>query len=281
MLQRTSFMAKKALRGSSRAPDLERLLRQAHTSGVPKYVVLRETLLDLIRAGHWKPGDRFPTEDDLLTRTPYSLGTVQRALRCLVDKRILIRRQGLGSFVADLPKRLDHSRHCKFVDDAGAGFLPIYSKATARRMIKESGPWSRYLHPGSPGYLRIDRRIGINNEFLVLSRFYCDPQLLTYLKDCPLDELSGANFVALIENRCNISLRSLGSSVTVKTFPRDICREIGMNSSQAGMFVQATARTADDQYVYYQEFYVPRVDRPLYFSEEVAFVPDRHRALRA
>lgn len=46
------------------------------------------------------------------------------------------------------------------------------------------------------------------------------------------------------------------------------------------MFVQATARTADDQYVYYQEFHVPRVDRPLYFSEEVAFVPEPHRALR-
>ena len=49
---------------------------------------------------------------------------------------------------------------------------------------------------------------------------------------------------------------------------------------QLGMFVQATARTADDQYVYYQEFYIPRVDRPIYFSEEVAFVPERHRALR-
>lgn len=271
-------MAKKAPHPP--ALDLEDRLRRAQTSGIPKYVVLRETLLDLIRAGRWKPGDRFPTEDELLARTPYSLGTVQRALRCLVDKRILIRRQGLGSFVADLPKRLDHSRHCKFVDDSGAGFLPIYSKTTARGITKETGPWTRYLDLAAPGYLRIDRRIGINNEFLVLSRFYCDPQKLTYLKDCALDELSGANFVALIENRCNIPLRTLGSYVTVQTFPKEICTELGMKPSQLGMFVRATARTADDQYVYYQEFYVPRVDRPLYFSEEVAFVPERHRALK-
>lgn len=271
-------MAKKAPHPP--ALDLEDRLRRAQTSGIPKYVVLRETLLDLIRAGRWKPGDRFPTEDELLARTPYSLGTVQRALRCLVDKRILIRRQGLGSFVADLPKRLDHSRHCKFVDDSGAGFLPIYSKTTARRTIQESGRWSRYLGSAASGYLRIDRRIGINNEFLVLSRFYCDPQKLTYLKDCPLDELSGANFVALIENRCNIPLRTLGSYVTVQTFPKEIRTELGMKTSQLGMFVQATARAGDDEYIYYQEFYVPRVDRPLYFSEEVAFVPERHRALR-
>jgi len=263
-----------------RAPDLEEMLRLSRASGVPKYVVLRETLLDLIKAGHWKPGDQFPTEDELLLRTPYSLGTIQRALRCLVDKRILIRRQGLGSFVADLPKRLDHSRHCKFVDESGAAFLPIYSKVTARRIVREDGPWSRYLAPARSGYLRIDRRIGINNDFLVASRFYCDPEVLVYLQTCPVDELNGANFVALIDHRCNIQVRTLGSSVTVKTFPKEVCTELGMKSKQPGMLVQATARTADDQYVYYQEFYVPRTDRPLYFSEEVAFVPERHRALR-
>jgi GntR family transcriptional regulator len=268
---------------ASRAPDgvsLSDLVRRSQKSGIPKYVALRETLLDLIKAGHWKPGERFPTEDELLARTPYSLGTVQRALRCLVEKRILIRRQGSGSFVADLPKRLDHSRHCKFIDDTWQDFLPIYSKATARTIVKQTGPWSRFLDPAPDGYLRIDRRIGINNDFLISGRFYCNPVLLGYLKDCRLDELSGANFVALISNRCNIQVRNLGSYVTVRTFPKDVYTELGMKRSQLGMFVQATARTSDDQYVYYQEFYIPRVDRPLYFSEEVAFVPERHLALR-
>ena len=279
MLRRTVTARKSADSRSALTHDLKDLLRRSRTSGVPKYVALRETLLDLIKAGRWRPGDQFPTEDELLERTPYSLGTVQRALRCLVDKRILIRRQGLGSFVADLPKRLDHSRHCKFVDELGAGFLPIYSKVTARRVIQDTGPWSRCLGPAAL-YLRIDRRIGINNDFLVVSRFYCDPALLTYLQDCAVDELNGANFVALIDNRCNVQVRTLGSYITVKRFPKEICTELGMKPNQLGMLVQATARTADDQYVYYQEFYIPRVDRPLYFSEEVGFVPETHRALR-
>lgn len=277
MLRRTATARRSA--DSKSALDLKDLLRRSRTSGVPKYVVLRETLLDLIKAGRWRPGDKFPTEDELLERTPYSLGTVQRALRCLVDKRILIRRQGLGSFVADLPKRLDHSRHCKFVDELGEGFLPIYSKVTARRVIQDTGPWSRCLGPAAL-YLRIDRRIGINNDFLIVSRFYCDPAQLTYLQDCAVDELNGANFVALIDHRCNVQVRTLGSYVTVRRFPKEICTELGMKPNQPGMLVQATARTADDQYVYYQEFYIPRVDRPLYFSEEVGFVPETHRALR-
>lgn len=259
--------------------NLQDLLRRSQRSGVPKYVVLRETLLELIKAGQWKPGDKFLTEDELLATTPYSLGTVQRALRCLVELRILIRRQGSGSFVADLPRRLDHSRHCKFIDETGLEFLPIYSKATKRTIIRETGPWSRFLGAGKGGYLRVTRRIGINHDFAIASRFYCDPLVLPYLNECPLDELSGANFVALILSRCNIHIKTLGSYVTVMNFPKEICTEMGIKRSQSGMFVQATARTADEQYVYYQEFYIPKVARPLYFSEEVVFVPERHLPL--
>jgi hypothetical protein len=70
------------------------------------------------------------------------------------------------------------------------------------------------------------------------------------------------------------------SYVTVKPFPQDIRNELGMKRSQPGILVQATARTAGDRYVYYREFYIPPVGHALYFSEEVAFVQERHRPLR-
>lgn len=257
-------------------PTLNELLLRTQRSGVPKYVVLRDALLELIKAGQWKPGAKFLSEDELLARTPYSLGTIQRAMRSLVDSRILIRRQGLGSFVADLPRRLDHSRHCKFVNDSGQDFVPIYSKVTSRAAVKDIGAWSRFLGDAQDGYLRIDRLISIDNEFLVASRFYCVPEVLPYLQYCPVHELNGANFVALIAKHCNIHVRSLGSYVTIKTFPKEICKEIKLKPGKPGMFVQATARTADDLYVYFQEFYIPPTGRALHFSEEVAFVPERH-----
>ena len=259
---------------------LDRLLRRGHKSGVPKYVTLREALLELLNAGRWKPGERFPSEEELLVHTPYSLGTVQRAMRCLVDKGLLVRRQGLGSFIADLPKRLDHSRHCKFVDDTGTGFLPLYSKAIGRAVTKRRGPWTKFLGSPESGVLRIDRRIAIGDEFLVVCRFYCDPTVLKFLIDCPLQALNGANFVALIQGKCNVTLRSLGSYVVIKRFPREICNEIAMPRSAVGLFVQSTARTIDEQYVYYQEFYIPKVDRALYFSEEVGLVSERHFDLK-
>lgn len=275
MLHRTSTKQKSSSRGLAELNDLDRLLRRPHKSGVPKYVALREALLDLLRAGRWKPGARFPSEEELLRYTRYSLGTIQRAMRCLVEKRVLVRRQGLGSFVADLPKRLEHSRLCKFVDDSGVGFLPIYSKVISRMLTKSAGPWTKFISAPEPGYLRINRRISINNEFLIVCRFYGDPDVLRYLANCPLRALNGANFVALIQGKCNLPLRSLGSYVTIKGFPSDVCNELGVKLNSVGLFVQCTARTTDDQYVYYQEYYIPKVDRALYFSEDVDLPPEQ------
>ena len=50
--------------------DLERLIRRSQRSGIPKYVALREALLELLNVGRWKPGDRFPSEEELLAHTP-------------------------------------------------------------------------------------------------------------------------------------------------------------------------------------------------------------------
>src|SRR5438874_848951 len=87
-------------------------LRQPDRSGVPKYQRLANALLDGISRGVWRPGDRLPAEEELTELTPYSLGTVQRALRDLADQGLVVRQHGLGSFVAEKPRQLQDPWHC-------------------------------------------------------------------------------------------------------------------------------------------------------------------------
>ena len=75
--------------------------------GVPKYVQLREALSTALRRGEWKAGDRLPTETELVELTALSLGTVQRALRDLVDDGLVVRNQGSGTFVAESRAPID------------------------------------------------------------------------------------------------------------------------------------------------------------------------------
>ena len=67
------------------ADDLLRHYGKRGIHGLPKYVHLREALYAAIKAGHWEPGARLPSDSDLTRLTRYSLGTVQRALRDLAD----------------------------------------------------------------------------------------------------------------------------------------------------------------------------------------------------
>lgn len=53
------------------------------------------------RSGEWKPGDRIPSENDLVKALGISRMTINRALRELSEVGELVRRAGVGTFVAE------------------------------------------------------------------------------------------------------------------------------------------------------------------------------------
>lgn len=254
------------------APDrfalaLERQLARSGRPGVPKYVRLQEALLGCIRDGLWKPGDRLPAEEELAELSRLSLGTVQRALRNLSGQGIVVRQQGLGSFVGETQRRMQDPWHCRFLDEQTGEILPVYSKAIRRQLVPDRGPWTQYL--GAERILRIDRRIDIGGEFSVYSRFYADRGLLGYFWDCPIAELNGANFKVLITRECRLPITDIKHSVRVSKFTPEIGRMIGAGRGATGMFLFSMAYAGRDTCVYYQEFYIPPTGRFLRFSEGV------------
>ena len=72
-----------------------------HTSDVPLYVQIADSLLDRIESGRLLPGDRLPAERELSEGLGVNRLTLRRALRVLESQGLLIRRQGSGTFVAD------------------------------------------------------------------------------------------------------------------------------------------------------------------------------------
>jgi GntR family transcriptional regulator len=100
-------------------------LQHPDRSGKPKYVRVADTLVDAIRQGVWRPGDRLPAEEELTQLTPYSLGTVQKALKTLVDQGLVRRQHGLGSFVAAPSRELQDPWHCRFLISDEETVLPV------------------------------------------------------------------------------------------------------------------------------------------------------------
>jgi DNA-binding GntR family transcriptional regulator len=250
-------------------------LRQQDRSGVPKYMRLTNALTQAITSGHWRAGDKLPTEGELAELTPFSLGTVQRALRNLVDQGVVIRHHGLGSFVAETDLRLEDPWHCRFLDDDGESFLPVYSKVVSREKVVSRGAWSRYFPGAGERLMLITRIINVDNEFNVFVRFFMDSSMLPGLSKAALKTLDGLNFKTVISRELSIPITRITHDVRAMKFDGQIAEAIGVRRGDPGIFMQAAAHMGDSTCIYYQEFSIPMTNR-------VLSIPDQpHRPAKA
>lgn len=67
----------------------------------PLYAQVKQYIQSKIYSGEWKVNDKIPSESELVRLLGCSRMTVNRALRELTADKILVRIQGVGSFVAE------------------------------------------------------------------------------------------------------------------------------------------------------------------------------------
>lgn len=264
MPARTDFLEKDPSHAAG--PDMLGRFWRPAVAGTPKYAQLREALLAAIECGHWKPGTKLPTEQDLTRSTALSLGTVQRALRALADDGVVVRQQGSGTYVAETRKPMNAPWHCRFIADGGAGFLPIYPRVVARRRIRERGPWSEYLGQDDD-IIRIDRIIGIGDEFSVYSRFYLNAERFAGIMERPLAELDGANLKVMLASEFGLPVTHVAQTLSTISLPDIACRAVGIADETPGTLLEIAASTGRGRHVYYQEIYIPPNRRKLVVSD--------------
>lgn len=84
--------------------------------GVPKYARFYNAIKEAVHAGKLIPGDKLPSEQELSSRLPASLGTLQKALKALSDDGIVVREHGRGTFIRDQEVKFEDIRVFRFVD---------------------------------------------------------------------------------------------------------------------------------------------------------------------
>lgn len=121
-----------------------------------RWEAIAESIRSDIQSGALKPGDRLPTETELLERWGVARMTVHRAMKRLHEEGLIVRRRGIGSVVASLAPRDNRSvalvlRHHDNVFESGfaegireglpdARHLIVYSSKDAeheRQLVKD------------------------------------------------------------------------------------------------------------------------------------------------
>jgi GntR family transcriptional regulator len=108
--------------------------------GGTRYKEVKEGMLAALSAQEWKGGEAIPSEKRLAERFGVSIGTLRKAIDELCAENILIRHQGLGTFVV-LHRRDRHFfRYFRVVRRDGERSYPVvtlvnFKKGKASRVI--------------------------------------------------------------------------------------------------------------------------------------------------
>ncbi len=72
---------------------------------LPKYINLKNTIVDQINDGIYKPGDKLPTENELAAEFDISRHTVRKAMNILLNQGLVSRKAGVGTFLNKSSKK--------------------------------------------------------------------------------------------------------------------------------------------------------------------------------
>ncbi len=99
---------------------------------IPLYGKVEEVLASEIGRGDLKPGDRLPSEDQLLVRFGVSRITVRRAIQNLIHRDMLEIRRGLGTFVLVPKISQELTKLTGFVED-----MDIHGRKASARVVSK------------------------------------------------------------------------------------------------------------------------------------------------
>jgi GntR family transcriptional regulator len=125
---------------------------------VPLYGKIEEVLASEIARGVLQPGDRLPSEDQLLTRFDVSRITVRRAIQNLIQRGMLEIRRGRGTYVLAPKISQDLTRLTGFVEDMAAHGRKASARVVSQDVVAADSTVARQLHIAKGTYvMRIER----------------------------------------------------------------------------------------------------------------------------
>ncbi len=104
----------------------------------PRYAAIKQSISDAVRDGLLKPGDRVPSEAELVEQFDVSRMTANRALRELQASGIVVRRAGVGSFIAE-PRPIGQMIEIRNIAEEVRGRGHIYRARVVQNLEERAG----------------------------------------------------------------------------------------------------------------------------------------------
>lgn len=215
------------------------------------------------RGRRWLPGDQLPSEEQLAVEMGASVGTVQRALRSLVQMSVVERHHGRGTFVSGARAQEGQLKHFRFLAEGGTQLLPVYFKIIGVETTRESGPWSVFFNTPDGEYIHIHRSVSVNDEFEVFSEIYLPAERFSDLARMSEATLNGVSFRDMLAERFNAPTLNTRQTMACQPLPPRVTRMLSLPAGQYGIVWTVGGLSYRDTPITWQRIFVPPSDRVL------------------
>ena len=210
----------------------------------PLYLQIIDLLVDRIRDGAWSPGDLIPSEMKLASELGVSQGTVRTAITALVENRVLIRKQGRGTFVAnhDDNRALFHFFH--ITDNQGNKVLPISEILSFKQKESSRFEAERLNLAADAQVLKIERVRSIAGKPTILETIVLPAASFNGLIDMDPSELPNTLY-QLYETSFGITIHSAEEKLRAVIAKTREAKILGVESGTPLLEIERIALTLD------------------------------------
>jgi GntR family transcriptional regulator len=171
---------------------------------IPLYYQLENILREKIKSGEYRPGDPFPTEDQLVQSYRVSRITVRQALSALEKDGLIIRRRGRGSVVTEGQVRLEPMKLTGMIEDIIAMGIKTKTRIINFGFIRPAKKVAEGLKLNEDEYvLRIERIRLIKGSPVSYTISYIPSDLG---KKIGIKDLTSQPILNILEKKCKVKI---------------------------------------------------------------------------
>jgi GntR family transcriptional regulator len=136
----------------------------------PLYRQVYDVLVKRFAAGDWGPAQVLPSEHALAAELGVSQGTVRKALDALAMEKLIQRRQGKGTYVAEHTQESSLFRFFRLAYPDGERAVPTSSEATVKRRESRAAEAGKLGLRDGAHVVEVNRARLVDGEPVVLER---------------------------------------------------------------------------------------------------------------
>ncbi|MDX2969724.1 GntR family transcriptional regulator [Kribbella solani] len=215
----------------------------------PLYAQVEDALVARLRSD-LRPGDRMPSEDELIGEFGVSRITVRRAVQNLVARGLVVTRPGRGSYVAVPRITQPLTELTGFVEDMEANGLAATARVLTVQEIPAPPGARRALELPLGSVVTFIERVRLaNGHPISFDRTYLVPDLGRLVAR---DDLANEPVFALLEQRHDTPLVEATYALNAVTADPEIAAALETPEGSAVLRIERTSYTHDDRPVDYE-----------------------------